>query len=337
MKRSVFAVLVVALTASIASAAPNSASSAFARAANSPAGDAIFDLPIAVTSGSESWSVAGQDVVPFYYEQGMAHAGNDLVFSSRNSLTRTAVGCAEPLELYAPCYDVYEENLTPISRDLVAQGFNHIGGIDIGPAVEGAPGAATVFAPLETDNPRTRRGYAAYDLGTLARIGLIVEQVPHKYNSWVTVDPTARYMITAEDTMRPIRVYEIGRSGAEVTFTRRPDLDVTSVQPPNALPNFQGCKFDGSTVLYCANWAKQNSYFDVRTEIYRIDLSAPIGQPGITATGAIAVSLKATPRYVAGGPYGLETEDLAFWGGQLHVTLRGEALGWMHIVHLARS
>ncbi len=335
MKRSLSGLIAVLSMSTVAVGAPNPASSGFARAVNA---SGAFEVAITTTPGSETWALAGQDVVPFYYEQGMAsHGETDLVFGSRASLTRTSVGCAAPLDPGAPCYDAREENPTPISRDLVAQGFNHLGGIDVGPSVSGAPGAATIFAPLETDPPRTRRGYAAYDLQTLARVGLIVEEVAHRYNSWVAVDPSARFMITAQDKMDPIRVYEIGRDGAAVTLTRRADLDVTDVSSTPVLPNFQGCKFADDLTLYCANWMKRDSYFDIKTEIYRIDLSAPIGSTGVRATGAVAASLKAQPRYAGGAPYGLETEDLAFWGGQLHVTLRGEGLGWIHVVHLARQ
>jgi hypothetical protein len=331
----------VGLAALPVRAAPaNVGSTAFARLANSPAGHAAFDVSVDVSSVAEQWMLEGMDVVPFYYEQGMAsHDGTDLVFSSRNSLTRTAVGCPawdDPLD--GACYDVGAENSAPIPAELVARGFNHVGGIDIAPIAEG-PGASFVFAPLETDPPRSVRAYGVYGLASLSRAGLLVEEVVHRYNSWVAVDPTARYMIIAEDGWAPLRVYEISRAGDTIALARRADLDVTGTNP-SQLPNFQGCKFNGSLTLYCSNWDKRNSYFDFRSEVYRVDLSAPIGTSGATATSALAFAFKARPKaeqLTANVPYGLETEDLAFWGGRLHIQVRGESLGWIRILHFTRN
>jgi hypothetical protein len=332
--------LVLAAQGLPARAQPNPASGVFTRAANSPAGHAAFDVPVDVTAGAEEWDAIGMDVVPFYFEQGMASDGDaTAVFSSRNSLTRTAAGCADPLDpVYGACYDVGAENSAPIPPELVARGFDHVGGIDIGPAGEG-PGSNLVFAPLETDPPRSVRAYGVYDLSSLDRVGLLVEEVTHRYNSWVAVDPSARFMIIGEDRWEPLRVYEIARAGGTVTLTRRPDLDVTGTNP-DLLPNFQGCKFDGPTTLYCSNWSKRSSYFDVRSEVYRVDLSAPIGTAGATATSSLAFSFKLHPPVepvTANVPYGLETEDLAFWGGALHVQVRGEAIGWVRVLHFARA
>lgn len=338
MKRIALGVVVaVASLALPAHAVPNPASSAFVRAANSPAGHAVFDARVDVSPAAESWALSGMDVVPFYYEQGMASFGDtDVVFSSRNSLTRTDAGCTAWDDPFGPCYSVHEENLAPIPGGLVARGFNHIGGIDIG--ASGAS-AAKVFAPLETDPPRSVRAFGVYDPATLSRVGLLVEEVTHRYNSWVSVDPSGSFMLTAEDRWDPMRVYQIANDAGSVTLTRRSDLDVTGTDP-GMLPNFQGCKFDGPTTMYCSNWNKRSSYFDVRTEIYRVELSAPIGTPGITATSSLAFTFKAHPaleQLTATVPYGLETEDLAFWGGQLHVQVRSEVLGWVRILHFARA
>ena len=337
MKRFLMVGSLLALAvAGQAHAVPNHASSVFTRAANSPAGHAAFDAPVVVTAGAETWRQTGMDIVPFYYEQGMAaHADTDVVFSSRNSLTRTDAGCPAWENLDGPCYQAAAENSAPIPFDLMQRGFNHVGGIDIGPAASGA-GAGMVFAPLETDPPRSVRAFAVYDLATLERRSVLVEEIVHRYNSWVTVDPSARFMVTAEDQWDPMRVYEIG---AGLTLTRRSDLDVVGTNPAS-LPNFQGCKFDGPTTMYCSNWSKRNSYFDVGTEVYRVDLSAPIGTLGATATSTLAFSFKVSGiagQATSNVPYGLETEDLAFWGGELHVQVRGEALGWVRILHFARA
>lgn len=340
MKRTLAPILLLVFAVLPAGAQPNVASTAFARAANSPAGHALFDVPVEVSAASEQWALAGMDVVPFYYEQGMGSSsdGGSVVFSSRNSLTRTDAGCAAWADPAGACYTASEETVTPIPADLVARGVNHIGGIDIGPSGTG-PGSGVVFAPLETDPPRTVRAYGAYDLATLSRVGLLVEEVTHRYNSWVAVDPGARFMMIGEDRWDPMRVYEISRSGSgAISLARRGDLDVMGTNP-GSLPNFQGCKFDGPVTMYCTNWKKRSSYFDIRTEIYRVDLSAPIGTPGATATSTLAFTFKAhglAEQITANAPYGLETEDLAFWGGQLHVQLRGEGLGWFRILHFAR-
>lgn len=341
------AIVAVALAAVLpAPAAPNPASSAFIRAANTPAGRAAIEAPAAtqIPAGGEKWTVAGQDLLPFYFEQGVAYThASGLVFSSRGSLTRTALGCAAPLDPVQPCYDVAEENVGAIPGAERQLGFNHIGDIDVGRA---GPAAGFVFGPLETDPPRHVRGYMAYDLATLTPKGKIIETVDHGYNSWVTVDPSGHWLLTAENTMNPIRVYEIASAGAgQVSIIRRDDLDITIPNPPSPpLPNMAGCAFPDATgtTLYCANWAKRSSYFDVNTEVYRIDLSAAAGQPGATVSSSrIVFTLKLQPKNVvtANTPYGLETEGLTFYerGGrqEMHILLRGETLGWFHFVHLA--
>lgn len=345
MRRIVIVVVALAgLVGAAAGAAPNPAGTAFTRGANSPAGRALLETSApAVTAGSETWAYTGQDILPFNYEQGAAYAGDALIFSSRGELIRTAIGCPDALDPYGPCYDVLEQRLPAIEGAEFQQGFNHIGGIDVGRA---GPAEGHVFAPLETDTPRTRRGFQAYDVGTFATAGKLIEVINHRFHSWVAVEPTGNYLIAAEDRMDPIRVYAIARAGSQVTFTRRADLDVTGVASPAPLPNMQGCKFDprdaSGRTIYCADWRKKPTGFnlDEATQIFRLVLSAPIGTPGATASASLAFRFTAAPRYApvtSNTPYGLETEDLAFYERdgrmELHVALRGETLGWFHWMH----
>lgn len=329
------------------------AATGFTRFANSPAGRALMETaPYEVVAGpapgGEAWHDTGQDLLPFYYEQGVALVpavgtppAPGLVFSSRSSLTRTTLGCPAALDPGSPCYDVQAENSFAIPREERLQGFDHIGDIDAGRA---GPAAGHVFVALEKPSgQRNARGYLAYDAETLAVAAKLIETIPHGFHSWVTVDPTGGWLIAADRGLDPIRVHEIGRDAAgKVTITRREALDVEMLTP--GLPNPAGCAFDpaaAGTVLYCNDWASMSLNRDVRTDVYRIDLSAPLGSAAITATARLAFTLKLSPKYVvtANTPYGLETEGLTFYERdgrlEMHMLLRGETLGWFHYLHLA--
>ena len=115
--------------------------------------------------------------------QGIATDGHDLFFSSQLTLMRTA---ANPSSLLAI-------NPYAIPLDMVLQGSNHIGDIDVY--------GGKVYAPIE-DGTRYLRPYIAiYDAKTLLYTGvryglpqkLLVEGVP-----WVAVDAARKRVYTAE-------------------------------------------------------------------------------------------------------------------------------------------
>lgn len=350
-------VLVAALAIGLVVGWSAGAGVSFTRGANTSAGRAVYESgPVTLTNldPADTWHYAGQDILPFDYEQGVAYAGGgSLVFSSRGSLVRTSLGCPDPVNLDSPCYDVQAENLFATKRSEFEQGFNHIGGIDVGLA---GPAQGFVFAPLEkSPGTKNARGYLAFDLA-LQRAGTRLETVAHLHHSWVTVDPSGHWLIAADESIDPvtgkgtIRVHQINRQPDEpVPLPEEriqidppdPDLAVT-VDPAGGWPNFAGCSFAGLKRLYCSNWKDQGD-FDVETEIYRLDLSAPVGAPGATATTRLVLRLhlaqRFTPRPVV--LFAMETEGLTFYpqtpGGenQMHVLLRGERLDSFYFVHLS--
>lgn len=342
------AVVVIVLLA-VAFGAPAAAEPSFTRAANTPAGRTVFESgPAAVTvlDSSDVWHYTGQDVVPFSYEQGVAHAGTgmgpvgDLVFSSRGSLVRTTLGCPAPDDLGDPCYDEEARNSRAIPADLSVKGYNHIGSIDVGRA---GPANGFVFAPLETSSsggtcPRSRRAYVAYDVATLQPAGALEEEVCHRAHSWVTVDPSGRWLIASDRGATTIRVYEISPDGTGVKFEWA-DRDVGL--SPSGLPNFNGCSFRDEETLYCSDWVSSAGEQNVRTDVWRIDFGAPVGTKGAAASATRILELNVATKYASFVPFGRETEGLTFYRRnptgppEMHMLLRGETLAWVYFVHLA--
>jgi len=322
--------------------------SAFTRFANTPAGRAAFEPASVVVSAvkpdGEQWHVAenGVDILPFDYEQGVAFTGSGLVFSSRGSLTRTTLGCPAPLDEEQPCYDVEVTDVDAIPGDLRSEGFDHIGDISIGHA---GPAQGLLFAPLEKPSSRRdARGYLAYSIETLQPVARLIEDGPHGFHSWITVDPTGQFLIASDGPApppaetRPLRVYALSTGDGGLVIERADQFDLTLV--PGNLPNFAGCAFQDPHTLYCANWVKTSLQHDVHTEIYRVDLSAAVGTIGATAVGRLVATVTLEPKGPGAVPFGMETEGVTFYrrsrGGplELHILFRGETLGSFTYVHL---
>lgn len=368
MRRTIVAVAAVACM--LAGGTPAAGDPSFTRAANTEGGRLVFESGEATLTfdSTDVWEYAGQDILPFDYEQGVAFTGEGLVFSSRGALVRTTLGCPDPLDDEEPCYDEVVERPFGISADEFEQGFNHIGDIDVGLAGDAQ---GFVLAPLETSSrggtcpqgPRLVRGYKAYRVSDLSTAGRFIETNCHRNHSWVTVDLTGHWLLAADpgtqqdddSFAQTIRVLEIARDGAEgsaneISITPQPgkNINVTSSQP---LPNYAGCAFLGATTLYCSDWLDDND-IDIATRIYRIDLfGGAVGTSGVTGQGTQILSLELEPKYTGVQvdededaepivPFGNETEGITFYrrsvdgSVEMHVLLRGETLGWFYYVHL---
>lgn len=326
------------------------AGSSFTRAANTFAGRAVLEggeVTIEPFDPEDVWLYAGQDILPFDYEQGVAftgegmgEGGGGLVFSSRGSLYRTTLGCPAPEDLEADCYDVQAEARFAIRRDEFERGFNHIGDIDAGRA---GPADGFIFGPLEkSPGTKNARGYVVYYADTLQRAGTTIETVNHCHHSWVTVDISGHWLI-ASDECEGLRVHEIvvdeeAAPDQRVSVVRRQDLDVRISGP---WVNFAGCAFLTELNLYCNNWVDQDS-FDVVSEVYRVDLRRPLGTPRAKGSSKLLFNLHASQRFTTRPvvPFAMETEGLTFYRREsagpveMHMLLRGERLDSFYYLHL---
>lgn len=119
-------------------------------------------------------SVTGEHEVSPGYRQGLARSpGGGWVFSTNNGLYRTD--------------DAYVQNGKAeqlIPADLVAQGYNHIGDIDIADGV--------LWAPIEKDDKASgRQVMARFDPDTFAFLG--AEEVPQHHASFAAADAGILY------------------------------------------------------------------------------------------------------------------------------------------------
>ena len=372
MRRTVIPLVLAALAVI---AAPAVAAPSFTRAANTPTGRAALESgPAKLTVLTDDvWHYTGQDILPFDYEQGIAFAGQgmgrgldgSLVFTSRGAVIKTTLGCPDPLNDAVACYDEQVRRQFGVSADEFQMGFDHIGDIDVG---REGPARGFAFAPLETRSrggecPRQNRGYKAYRVTDLSTAGRLIETACHRFHSWVTVDPTGRWLLAADaPTIRDdggfeqvIRLHEIARTGTpgaadEISIVRRQDLDVT-ITADQELSNYAGCAFRNATAMYCPDWRESNE-LDIDTRIFRIDFSDPIGTPGATATGHHILFLELEPKYTGVDidsdgdrepvvPFGNETEGVTFYrrsergAPEMHILIRGETLGSFYYTHLA--
>jgi hypothetical protein len=319
---------------------------AFARRANTSTGRAAFEVgALTITPGSETWHNAARDVLPFDYEQGVA--SNDagaLVFNGRGALYRTTLGCVAPEDASVPCYDVKAHNPTPISAAEGQQGYNHIGDTSIGRA---GPARGFLFTPLEkSPGSGFDKTFKVFDTENLKTAGKLEIKGPFSHHSWVMVDPSGNWMINADATIRTLEVYAITRNPnpptpeQRIVLTRRLDLDVQLDAGIPADVGPTGCAFRDAVTVYCADWVKDALKRDIRTDVYRLALAAPIGTPSNTGTATTAFSYTVahkTPSIT----YGLEGEGLAFYrrvaGGplELHILVRGERLDSVNLLHFA--
>ncbi|HUQ39963.1 MAG TPA: hypothetical protein VM030_07380 [Acidimicrobiales bacterium] len=318
----------------------------FTRLANSPTGRTVLDPgPLTMTAGSEAWHETGRDFLPFDYEQGVASDGRgNLFFNSRGMIYRTTTGCPSPGDDAVPCYDVRAENRTPIDSGQGSRGFNHVGDTSAG---RKGPAAGFLFTPVEkSPGNGVDKIFKVFDAETLATAGTLDIPGPFSHHAWVVVDPSGRFMLNADATIRKLEVYRISRnpkpaSPAERVFlTRAKELDVSIDEgiPGDVGPT--GCSFRDDLTLYCADWRKNQAKWDEGTDVYRIRLRSPVGISGNSGSASKAFSFAVSHR-TPSITYGLEGEGVTFYrrtaGGpnELHVLIRGEHLASTFLLHLA--
>lgn len=114
-------------------------------------------------------TMASDQAVEAAFRQGIAKTDAGWILSNDLTLFQTD-----------DAFTVQAKNEQAIPEDMLAQGFDHIGDIDV---VDGI-----IYAPLEQgDYDAMRQAMVRYDAATLAFIDLV--EVPQSHNAWVTVDP----------------------------------------------------------------------------------------------------------------------------------------------------
>jgi hypothetical protein len=117
--------------------------------------------PVATLESEEEISAA--------YSQGIARVKGGWIVTARFLIARVDEK-----------FEVIKENRRPIPSELAAQGYNHVGDIDVV--------GKFIYAPLEqADYTRGEQVTARYRVKTLELVDYVV--VPQNENSFVTVDP----------------------------------------------------------------------------------------------------------------------------------------------------
>lgn len=322
------------------------AGASFTRTANTTAGRVLYEVgDVTITPGSEAWVHTGRDVLPFNYEQGVSSTRQgELVFNSRGQLYRTTLGCLAPDDDAVPCYDELADNPTPISGPEGQAGFNHIGDTSVGRA---GPAEGFLFTPLEkSPGNGIDKIFKVFDLTTLETAGSLEIKGLFSHHSWVMVDPTGNFMVNADATIRHLEVYRITRNPApansedRILLTRAMELDIQLDDGIADDVGPTGCSFRDDVTVYCADWIKNDLKHDIRTDIYRLRLAAPVGATNNTGTASTAFSFTIAHK-IPSITYGLEGEGVTFYQRgpdgplELHEVVRGERLDAVNLLHFA--
>ncbi|MEY2452071.1 MAG: hypothetical protein QOD92_1645 [Acidimicrobiaceae bacterium] len=336
--------LVCVVVAILFPAAQPAVGASFTRTANTSAGRALYEIgDVTITNGSEAWVLAGKDVLPFNYEQGVSSTDTgQLVFNSRGQLFRTTLGCPAPDDDAVPCYDALAENQLPISGAEGQAGFNHIGDTSIGRA---GPAEGFLLTPLEkSPGNGIDKIFKVFDVATLQTAGRLEVPGPFSHHSWVMVDPTGNFMVNADATIRHLDVYRIIKNPApandeeRIQLVRATELDITLDEgiPEDVGPT--GCSFHDDLTVYCVDWIKNDLKHDIRTDVYRFRFAAPVGATDNTGAATLAFSYTIA-HTIPSITYGLEGEGVTFYrrepGGPLefHEVVRGERLDSVNLLH----
>ena len=139
--------------------------------AGGQAGGESSVVPTTVAAAARAVVASEVEVDPSF-RQGLAKATDGWVFSTNLVLFRTD-----------DAFAITAKHDGAIPPDWTAQGFDHIGDVDVADGV--------VYAPVEQpDYSRNRQAMLRYDVATLSFLdGVIVDQ---SQNSWVAVDADAK-------------------------------------------------------------------------------------------------------------------------------------------------
>jgi len=240
----------------------------------------------AVAGGTPPAQVNSEAQLPGYPNQGIARVRDGWVLSGTGTLTRVDEQLGETLGI-----------ADAIPADLRAEGFDHVGDVDV---VDGV-----VYAPLEQpDYSKRRQMMARYDADTLEFRD--ARPVRQGHNSFVTMDPRTRIAYSTDqfDDDRVLR-YDT-RHG----WKRLPPLRLD-----RTLERIQGGDVAGGAL-----WLSTD---DATNGLYRVDLSGghvtPLGNAGHVDGEGEGIDATALPS----GRLHMVTVDAAVvpvWLGHLDVS-----------------
>lgn len=228
-------------------------------------------------------TMASDQAVEAAFRQGIARADSGWIMSNDLTLFQTD-----------DAFAVQAKNEQAIPEDKLAQGFDHIGDIDV---VDGI-----IYAPLEQgDYDAMRQAMVRYDAATLAFIDLV--EVHQSHNAWVTVDPATNIAysmsgFTDDEVLR----YDVA-DGWKPLAPIALDRTIERVQ--------------GGDVARGYLWLSTD---DATNGVFRVDM----------ASGAV-VPL-GTAGQIDGEGEGIDATELPT--GQLHVLVADPAAVPMWVVHL---
>jgi hypothetical protein len=228
-------------------------------------------------------TISSDQAVEAAFRQGLAKADAGWIVSNDLTLFQTDDSFA-----------VLARNEQAIPEDLLAEGFDHIGDID----VEGG----TIYAPLEQgDYDAMRQLMVRYDAATLERLDVV--EVAQSHNAWVSVDPDAMIAYSMSGfTDDVVLRYDVAAGWAPLDPIRL-DRTVERVQGGDVERGFLWLATDDAT-----------------NGVYRVDLTS----------GAV-VDL-GTAGQVDGEGEGIDATEVPT--GDLHVLVADPALVPMWVVHL---
>lgn len=137
--------------------------------------------PAAASSATETATVElrSKQVIPVFYNQGIARVRDGWILTG----TLSPIPDTDVIVRTDKQFAVVAKNEPAIPEKWRAQGYNHIGDIDVVGKV--------VYAPFEqSDYSLGRQVTAWFDARTLRYLGAV--EVPQHENSFVTVDPSTR-------------------------------------------------------------------------------------------------------------------------------------------------
>jgi len=228
-------------------------------------------------------TISSDQAVEAAFRQGLAKADTGWIVSNDLTLFQTD-----------DAFVIVTKNEQAIPEDLLAEGFDHIGDID----VEGG----IIYAPLEQgDYDLMRQLMVRYDAVTLERLDVV--EVAQSHNAWVSVDPDSMVAYSMSGfTDDVVLRYDVA-DGWKPLEPIQLDRTVERVQGGDVERGFLWLATDDAT-----------------NGVYRVDL----------ATGAV-VDLGSAGQ-VDGEGEGIDATELPT--GDLHVLVADPALVPMWVVHL---
>jgi hypothetical protein len=240
----------------------------------------------ALAGGTPPAQLTSEAQLPGYPNQGIARVRDGWVLSGTGTLSRVDEQLQETLSI-----------ADAIPADLRAEGFDHVGDVDVVGGV--------VHAPLEQpDYSKRRQMMARYDADTLEFLG--ARPVRQGHASFVTVDPRSRIAYSTDqfDDDRVLR-YDLRRN-----WRRLPPLRLD-----RRLERIQGGDVAGGAL-----WVSTD---DATNGLYRVDLVSghviPLGNAGHVDGEGEGIDATALPS----GRLHMVTVDAAIvpiWLGHLDVT-----------------